>query len=605
MWICNLSSKVSNMNKKIYLLDNIYQKHKKSIVLISCVLINTILFGILIFNGNPIFATNDDYRMRLIVSGEYNGMPSNQAIFLNIVLSSILSKLYLFNPHIEWYGCYFELGMYIATLVTLYIYIKGSIDFKNLIKKYFIYLVIFMLLFQRHILMMQFTIVAAFFAMASIACLLEIRRINYYNELHKKFYIILFWFFVFLSYATRKKVFLMALPIILVIFVVILIENWHRKKLVISLIIGVICICGSLTLFTNVVYNSGELYAYTQFNIARSKVLDYKGLPDYYENEEFYQEIGMSEAVYTALGERNFDVDDSISTDNLNEIKKYSDLIDADSLVNKIFMATNQVFEELFANETLYTSLGILFMLFLLTPKTKKSKQYLEIILSCMFPLYIMLGILGLILYGRIMERLIEAMGLFYAGGFWGNVFLMNETLEKENYQKNHLLLPTLIRNCTLIILISICLLANQYQLQRNDSGLRATITKKTEELNAVKAYALSHPDKFYFYNSLDFIASSDFVFYKNSHKFLNMESLGNWYSKSPLYYERNEKIGFASAIDGLLNNKNVYYVERGEYHSSLNQLLVENGKYFEKVDSIIANDTEINIYKVTDITNE
>ena len=156
-----------------------------------------------------------------------------------------------------------------------------------------------------------------------------------------------------------------------------------------------------------------------------------------------------------------------------------------------------------------------------------------------------------------------------------------------------------------MIILISICLLGNQYQLQRNDSGLRATITKKTEELNAVKAYALNHPDKFYFYNSLDFIASSDFVFYKNSHKFLNMESLGNWYSKSPLYYERNEKIGFASAIDGLLNNKNVYYVERGEYHSSLNQLLVENGKYFEKVDSIIANDTEINIYKVTDITNE
>ena len=593
------------MNKKIYLLDNIYQKHKKSIVLISCVLINTILFGILIFNGNPIFATNDDYRMRLIVSGEYNGTPSNQAVFLNIVLSSILSKLYLFNPHIEWYGWYFELGMYIATLVTLYIYIKGSINFKNLIKKYFIYLFIFMLIFQRHILMMQFTIVAAFFAMAAIACLLEIRRINYYNEPHKKFYIILFLFFVFLSYVTRKKIFLMAIPIILGIFVVMLIENWSRKKLVISLIIGVICICGSLTLFTNVVYNSGELYAYTQFNIARSKVLDYKGLPDYYENEDFYQEIGMSEAVYTALGERNFDVDDSISTDNLNEIKKYSDLIDDESFVNKIFMATNQVFKELFANETLYTSLGILFMLFLLTPKIKKSKQYLEIILSCMFPLYIMLGILALILYGRIMERLIEAMGLFYAGGFFGNVFLMNETLEKENYQKNRLLLPTLIRNCTLIILISICLLGNQYQLQRNDSGLRATITKKTEELNAVKAYALNHPDKFYFYNSLDFIASSDFVFYKNSHKFLNMESLGNWYSKSPLYYERNEKIGFASAIDGLLNNKNVYYVERGEYHSSLNQLLVENGKYFEKVDSIIANDTEINIYKVTDITNE
>ena len=208
MRLCNL---LNNLNKfakteRIFL-NSMYQKHKKIIVSTSCILINTILFGILIYKGNPIFATNDDYRMRLIISGEYSGTPNSQVVFLNILLSSILSKLYAFNPHIEWYGWYFELGIYLTTLAVSYIFLKRSREWNDFIKRFFLYFCVFMLLFQKQILMPQFTTVAAFFAMGAISCLLELRRSIYYDGVIKKKYTILLFVFVFLSYATRKKFF--------------------------------------------------------------------------------------------------------------------------------------------------------------------------------------------------------------------------------------------------------------------------------------------------------------------------------------------------------------------------------------------------------------
>ena len=90
--------------------------------------------------------------------------------------------------------------------------------------------------------------------------------------------------------------------------------------------------------------------------------------------------------------------------------------------------------------------------------------------------------------------------------------------------------------------------------------------------LEALQGYAKNHPQNFYFYNALDFIGASDRLFSASleNEKVLNMDSLGNWNSKSPNYYKRNKKYGFTSAIDGLVNCKNVYYVECWDFDSSI-----------------------------------
>ena len=58
MWFQNICEKVKRKkNNHIYLL-------------LFCIIINAIGFLYLIKYNDPIFGTNDDYRMRLIVSGQ-------------------------------------------------------------------------------------------------------------------------------------------------------------------------------------------------------------------------------------------------------------------------------------------------------------------------------------------------------------------------------------------------------------------------------------------------------------------------------------------------------------------------------------------------------
>lgn len=63
--------------------------------------------------------------------------------------------------------------------------------------------------------------------------------------------------------------------------------------------------------------------------------------------------------------------------------------------------------------------------------------------------------------------------------------------------------------------------------------------------LEALQGYAKNHPQNFYFYNALDFIGASDRLFSASleNEKVLNMDSLGNWNSKSPNYYKRNKNM--------------------------------------------------------------
>ena len=603
--------------------EDIFHKHKKSIILLSCIGFNVLVFLILILLGQPIFATNDDYRMRLIISGRYSGNPNNQAIFLNIVLSTALSLLYRINENIEWYGLFFELGMFSSVCFCNYVFLKRSKSLYDFIKRQFIYLVIFALIFQKQILMPQFTTVSAFFGMAAIACIIELiykyQHLNNHtqdNPIHDPVdgrtvacpsknkiwpYCFLFLFFSFLSYLTRRYVFLMSLPVIIILILVGIIINYKQRKYFLWLLAGLLFISAILRICIWLNVNSDLMKDYIDFNVARAEVTDYEGIPDYNDNWEFYTELGIDEPDYEALSGRTFDVSDSISTENFIKIKEYTDKINNMPFIGKVISSFNDIFSQFFQGEVLFTSLGILFIFFMMAVQISKDKNWLNCTVVCLFPLYVVCGSAFLILFGRIMPRIIESMALFCAGGF---LSLYGQSCVDKNTHTPSFCKEGLIKimyGFTIVVISGICLLGNQYQLQRKSTAIRSSIADKVEELDVLREYADDHPDNFYFYNSLDFIAASERVFGIDNTEILNMDSLGNWYARSPLYYERNKLFGFETALEGLLECDNVYYVELGEYHPCIDGLISEQGKRLEQIDSVETSGKALSIYKCTD----
>ena len=79
---------------------NSIAKGQNKIAAVIAVLLNAILFFINISFYNCVFATNDDYRMNLIVSGAYTGEPSANLVFMRYPIAWLLSGLYLSLIHI-------------------------------------------------------------------------------------------------------------------------------------------------------------------------------------------------------------------------------------------------------------------------------------------------------------------------------------------------------------------------------------------------------------------------------------------------------------------------------------------------------------------------
>ncbi|WP_346903739.1 hypothetical protein [Faecalicatena contorta] len=575
-----------------------FTKYRRIIIITSCIGFNLVLFTCLILLGDPVFATNDDYRMRLIVSGQFSGNPNNQAIFLNIILSTILSKLYTILPAIEWYGLFFEISTYMSIVILDYLYLKRSNSWLDFVKRWLILLCITALIFQKQILMPQFTVIAAFYMMISVTSIIEIiteLKEGYYN----KKYLLVIIMTIGISYCVRRNICLLLFPFVIGLLIIGMIINKDQKKLFLKMFLGILVTIGILEMTTIATNNADELKSYTAFNEARSAVVDYDGLPDYYENESFYHEIGMDYGAYIALSERTYDVSDSINTENLIKIKEYTSQInkDSESSLQKLALSFDELINAYTNRELRYALICMLLLLSYTFSKSFSKNNLLSIGVFCIIVIYVIFIVLGLILNGRIMSRIIESIILCVTG----SCLILCNYAEFRTYAKPVNLIESLfqISKYALVgLTIGICLLINQWELQRNDQGLRHIITQRTNALNTLYEYAQDHPDRFYFYNAKDFIAASDYLFKDQSTNRVNMECLGNWYAKSPLYEARNNEYGFDNAIDGLLYNPNVYYVEIGNYHACIDNIAVENGKHYEWQESLLSGDLVINIYQ-------
>jgi len=246
-----------------------------------------------------------------------------------------------------------------------------------------------------------------------------------------------------------------------------------------------------------------------------------------------------------------------------------------------------------------YTSMFVLVLLAITLFASTKRRQ-----LSIIFPVTVaglLLESLYFVYTGRIVVRIADALLLpLCVIGCLSVVEVLCERRKKKGEKGEQRIAKLLISGAICFIIFSILMSLN---VAINEKHYSITV-RQNNRIESLKNYTKGHPDSFYFYDSQDFISCTEYAFktYKKG-EILNHDSLGSWNVCSPSYYERNEKFGFSSSIEGLLSSENnVYFVATSEPKIAIKKLLAEKyNKQLMLADTISSDNYNIYIYMVVD----
>lgn len=267
---------------------------KKKDLLIAFVINLIWVMGIRLF-FHSFFESNDDVAMAYFVEGAY-GQPSSYLVFQNIVIGKIMSSLTYLLPTVKWYAVVyfaFMCGAYTAISYVM-IRIRGRVN--GIVSTIF---VIIFLGYQTYVIV-QFTRVAAIVSTGGLVLLFWC--IEYAETKAEKIICgICGMLLTLLGSMIRFRMFCICVLFFAVLglvrlFFMIKEERGFYKRLVsYAVIFGSMLIIVFVFRWTSgFIYDqSGDWKEYSEYNELRSELWDY-GFPDYAENEELYERLGIS-----------------------------------------------------------------------------------------------------------------------------------------------------------------------------------------------------------------------------------------------------------------------------------------------------------------------
>lgn len=255
------------------------------------------------------YGINDDITMHNIASGKITGTPDGHIVFIKYTLGLVISKLFTLFPMMDWYGIVligFCVGCLYLILCRVIFLTKNHKD-KNLIR--LIFFTIITVIFCELVVFFQFTLVAGVLSATAVFFLVTAEKKTLLFDFLLAILLLLFGVMV------RTKVAYMMLPAFLLALVIrikdILLENTERindlsrlksniinnKKYLVKL--GIIMFVGIISLIgiwkiEHKAYSDSQWSRYTSYKTARSLITDYFGWPDYENNRELWDSIGIS-----------------------------------------------------------------------------------------------------------------------------------------------------------------------------------------------------------------------------------------------------------------------------------------------------------------------
>ncbi len=561
-------------------------------IIVSAVAVLTVMVVTLMF-GDYFFDLNDDVLMKDILSGAYTGAPEGRNIQMLYPISWFISLFYKTGINLDWYGIFLCAMQYLCLYLVTSRLCRKAADSKRAVLYAACIAVATLGFFWPHFLFVQYTFVCGMLSSTAAFLILLSDK-----EDKKDNYIALI--LILVAYLIRSEMLLLTLPMVGVAILIkwaLSMQEYCRasvmsfvgeKKQLFRKYLGLcfmvaagLIIC---TVIHKIAYSPAEWKEFNRFFDNRTELYDFQYIPDYAENKDFYDSVGLSESEQKLLENYNFALDDEINADLVGEVAEYA-------------AQTKSADEPLSARLSKSMSLYIYRLHHVSKPKSyeypmtdfpwnigiivlyiatalalfvihKKNKHYkvvscllLITLLACRTVLW-----LYIIMRGRDPIRITHPLYLMELLILTGMIVLLSESKGEKSSEKNS---NKLWFVALAIGLIGAASIPMQSSVINHENTIRQAMLDK---YRALYDYFDDNKDNYYFidvYTSVtlgdaateESATFSEKMFDRVDNSFANHDLLGGWASKSPIYQDKLENAGFLNVQDALISD-GVYFVQ-------------------------------------------
>ena len=302
-------------------------------------IIMCLLCGIYIFIYKKIgfyYAANDDIVMQSLASGSATGIPEGHLIFIMYPFGKIVSGIFKLFPQYDWYGTILIFLMFLCYWMIAHRLLVLAKNKKTNFLIIVIGIIILISLIIDSAILFQFTVVSGVLASTAVFLIASTDEPNLKNLIYSLGFLII-------AAIIRKKVFFMAMPLLVIIFFsriaseliqeqdnstsnLNLINVFKlKKKLFIktsTIIIGTLLILGICSIIDDYAYSDEPWNTYSNYIHPRSLITDYYQWPSYEENIDFWDSLNISKEEYDCI--QLYGILPDINEEKIEQIANYA-----------------------------------------------------------------------------------------------------------------------------------------------------------------------------------------------------------------------------------------------------------------------------------------
>ena len=521
--------------------------------LIISALFNILLIILYMYLYSPSYETNDDSGIISIASG-IKGFQDAHVIYSHYYLGKLYVLLFSVVPEIPWV-CVIQYVVLFLAFTSITSVLLGRLGSSAYILMVFALVAAFGYEGYVHI---QFTKTAAFAMTAGLVIIMGELFAEKISPIVMIPGLLIFW----IGFMYRNQQFIVMIAILsslVLYFFMILPELGGRdrrkclKRAGAAILAAGILFAGTAGLFLTdrIHYTSDEWVSFGEYNAARTEILDY-GIPDFDENRDRYEEVGIDKTAYSLLKHWNFQDKKKFTTSTFQTIASWKEKPKVDKGFVKTYL------KELFSG-------------------LKKKKVF---------------WIFGIVAFGWIIcgrHRIRELLTLAYCAAMilalYGYLFYMNRFLVHRVdvgiwfaaiivviwlYRRSVPLRGAIV-GLVLAITVTFCTVTSWSDWWRVNTADSETKTKTEREF-----IEMIHQDQDHLYLS----TVGNVSFHKAYGLFeqapfgmgSNIFGLGGWPAQTPAYQSVLERYDIDNPYPEMIDNKDVYLVD-DDIDSTLNYL--------------------------------
>ena len=568
-----------------------------SLVLLMLAVLTVLALFIRFHQLSPfIYQTNDDLFLKTIASGEVTGTPDAHLYFIGYPIGLLISSLYKIAPALPWYGIFLCFSFGLTLVIVLFELMKAEAKWISRVLTIVLFAVTVYGMLFLHIAELQFTMVTGTVGAGAVFLFYMADCSGSWKECLKSS--IAFLAVCAFALCIRRDGALMLLPILGMIWLGKFLDAGHgsaKDSETVSLIgrkiaktrrnlLGLaIILAGLILLVTGVeklAYHTDTWKTFRDYTQARATVYDYDGYPDYEENQDVYDSLGITEASYEAAAHHySILLDDHISAEALNRLLTCGSRDEGSVMVRlqemfSAFVERHLSYTDRPLNLFVYAEY-LLFFTIAVLGKNKKAIRDILFLVAGRMVIWIYLLYLGRypsrVTQAIYLTELILLLAIAWKNRLWENHMQkeqgQKEQGQKEQGQKDNMpgkllwekrMWISFAAGVLILMAVVVRFGLPKAAAARSEASSRATFSEAFTELNG---YFAQHPDQFYLLDMNSFSSFTEDALQGGENSYDNYALMGSWLPHSPWYQVKYKHQGITDVEQQALQGNAIYFV--------------------------------------------